>query len=254
MEIFDARQALCEMGRRLWQRGFVAANDGNLSVRVGDDRVLATPTGVSKGFMSPGDLVLTDLDGKVVQGDRRPSSELPMHLEVLRLRPDAQAVVHAHPPYATAFATAGVPLDQCLLPESVVTMGAVLIAPYATPATDEMPGSIQPYVTRADAVLLANHGALTWAESPEAAYYRMETLEHTAVITHHAMALGGPKVLDGEQVAKLEALRERFGLPGRCLPCEAAGACPALEPVPDAGERELIERVTRAVLDALGKS
>lgn len=252
MELFDARQALCEIGRRLWQRGMVAANDGNLSVRVGQDRLLATPTGFSKGFMAPGDLILTDLDGQVVQGEHRPSSELKMHLEVYRLRPEVQAVVHAHPPYATAFALAGVPLDQCLLPESVVTMGAVLIAPYATPSTDEMAATIRSYVTRADAVLLANHGALVWAESIEAAYFRMETLEHTAVITHHALALGGPKVLNQEQVAELRQLRERFGLTGRCLPCEAA-TNPAGAPAPSSDEGALIERITRAVLEALGR-
>lgn len=251
MELFDARQALCEYGRRLWQRGTVAANDGNLSVRIGEDRLLATPTGVSKGFMAPGDLILTDLDGTVVQGERKPSSELKMHLEVYRLRPDVQAVVHAHPPVATAFALAGVPLDQCLLPESVLTMGAIPIAPYATPSTDEIPASIRGYITKADAVLLANHGAVVWADSLEAAYYRMETLEHTATITYHALALGGPRPLDAQQVDKLRQVRDRMGLTGRCLPCEAAGTCPAVEPPVGAEERALVERVTRAVLEAL---
>ncbi|MFN2165376.1 MAG: class II aldolase/adducin family protein, partial [Anaerolineae bacterium] len=169
------------------------------------------------------------VDGTVVQGERKPSSELKMHLEVYRLREDVQAVVHAHPPYATAFALAGVPLDQCLLPESVLTMGAIPLAPYATPSTEEIPASIRDYITKADAVLLANHGAVVWADSLEAAYYRMETLEHTATITHHALALGGPKALDAQQVDKLKQVRDRMGLTGRCLPCEAAGTSPAAE-------------------------
>lgn len=260
MQLFDARQAICDYGRRLWQRGMVAANDGNLSVRIGDDRLLATPTGVSKGFMEPADLILCDLDGRVVQGERRPSSELKMHLEVYRLRSDAQAVVHAHPPYATAFALAGVALDQCLLPESVLTLGAIPIASYATPSTEEIPASIRDHVPRCDAVLLANHGAVVWADDLLAAYYRMETLEHAAAITHHARALGGPQPLTAEQVAKLEQVRREMGLSGRCLPCEpgepgrAAAGCPL--PAADSAaaaddERALIERITRAVLAAL---
>ena len=229
----------------------VAANDGNLSVRIGEDRLLATPTGVSKGFMAPDDLILCDLDGRVVQGNKQPSSELKMHLAVYHHRPEIQAVVHAHPPYATAFALAGVPLDQCLLPESVVTMGAVPLVPYATPSTEEMPDSLRPYVGRCDAVLLANHGALVWAESLEAAYYSMETLEHAAQINHHTLALGGPRLLSVEEVAKLSQVRERLGVTGRCLPCEAAGTCPAL---PDEAERELTERVVEAVLAILGRN
>ena len=228
----------------------VAANDGNLSVRIGEDRLLATPTGVSKGFMEPGDLILCDLQGRVIQGRKQPSSELKMHLAVYRQRPEIQAVVHAHPPYATAFALAGVPLDQCLLPESVVTMGAVPIVPYATPSTEEMSDSLRPFVGRCDAVLLANHGALVWAESLEAAYYSMETLEHAAQINHHALALGGPRRLTVDEVAKLSQVRERMGLTGRCLPCEAAGAGPAL---PDESKQALIERVVEVVLSSLGR-
>lgn len=258
MELFSARAQLCEFGRRLWQRGYVAANDGNLSVRLGDDRLLATPTGVSKGFMSPDDLILTDLDGQVIQGSRRPSTELKMHLLVYRLRGDVRAVVHAHPPVATAFALAGLALDRCLLPESVLSLGAVPIVAYGTPSTDEIPQALSPYVPRCDAVLLANHGALVWADSLEAAYFKMETLEQSATITWHAQALGGPRPLSPGDVAKLSQLRERLGLSGRSLPCEAAGSCPVLPPRPPAnttvpGEAELIEQVTRAVLDQLLK-
>jgi len=245
---WQARQELLEIGRRLWLRGFVAANDGNLSVRLDGGRLLATPTGLSKGFMQPEDLVVTDLEGAVLEGRGRPSSELGMHLEVYRGRPDVRAVVHAHPPVATAFAVAGLPLDQCLLPEMVLSLGAIPVAPYGTPSTDEIPASIRPFVPRCDAVLLANHGAVTWADSLLGAFYRMETLEHTATITHHAMALGRLNPLPAAEVEKLGALRARYGLTGRVLPCQAAGSCPALEP---AGEAELVERVTRAVLDTL---
>jgi L-fuculose-phosphate aldolase len=242
---------MLEVGRRLWLRGFVAANDGNLSVRLDDGRVLATPTGISKGFMASGDLIVTDLEGRLVEGERRPSSELQMHLEVYRGRPDVGAVVHAHPPVATAFAVAGIPLDQCLLPEMVVSLGAIPIAPYGTPSTDEIPRSIRPFVPRCDAVLLANHGAVTWADTLEGAFHRMETLEHTATITHHAMSLGRLNPLPAAEVEKLQALRARYGLTGRVLPCQAAGACPALE---SAGEQDqLVERVVQAVLEALGE-
>jgi len=247
---WQARQELVEYGRRLWLRGFVAANDGNLSVRLDGERVLTTPTGVSKGFMAPDDLLVTDLGGARVEGRGRPSSELPMHLEIYRGRPDVRAVVHAHPPVATAFAVAGIPLDQCLLPEMVVSLGAIPIAPYGTPSTEEIPASIRPFVPRCDAVLLANHGAVTWADSLPGAFHRMETLEHTATITHHALALGHPRSLPAAEVEKLQRLRERYGLTGRVLPCQAAGACPALER-PEADEAALVERVTRAVLEAL---
>jgi len=249
MQLWDAKDLVVEMGRRLWQRGYVAANDGNLTIRLDEDRLLATPTGVSKGFMRPEMLIITDMEGRVIDGDRQPSSELKMHLEVYRLRSDVQAVVHAHPPVSTAMSVAGVALDKCVLPESVLTMGAIPTAPYATPSTDEIPAGLRPFIPNCDAVLLANHGAVTWAADIETAYFRMETLEHTANITFQAMLLGQVNVLGQGDVEKLKQVRERMGIPGRALPCEAAGTCSI-----DGGDTErLVETVAQTVLRELSK-
>jgi L-fuculose-phosphate aldolase len=205
----DGRKAakeIVEIGRRMWIKGWVAANDGNISVRLRDGGVLATPTGVSKGFLTPGMLVRLDAKGAARPGrtGHRPSSEIRMHMEVYRRRPDIRAVVHAHPPYATAFAVAGISLDKCVLPEAVLTLGAVEVAPYGTPSTDEIPESIAP-----------NHGALAFGTDLLTAYHRMETLEHTATITHLAMGLGRVKTIPKAQVKKLMELREKLGIQGR---------------------------------------
>ncbi len=254
MQFGQARDEMVEVGRRLWQRGYVAANDGNISQRVGEDRLLATPTGVSKGFMTAEMLILTDMDGKVVRGELRPSSELNMHIEVYRLRPEIKAVVHAHPPVATSFSVAGIALDKCILPESVLTLGAIPVAGYATPSTDEMPASIRPFVSSHDALLLANHGAVTWAVSLEQAYFRMETLEQGAAIVHHALMLGNVNLLGPEEVAKLKAVGEKMGLGSKVLNCETNAGCTAetYATGPDADER-LIETVARAVIEEISK-
>ena len=139
----QARADIVEVGRRLWERGYVASNDGNISVRLDDSRLITTPKSVSKGFMTPDMMVITDLDGKKIAGERDPSSELKMHLEVYRNRPDARAVVHAHPPTATGFAVAGIPLDRAVLAEVITTLGSIPIAEYATPSTEELPAAVQ---------------------------------------------------------------------------------------------------------------
>ena len=156
----QARADIVEVGRRLWERGYVASNDGNISVRLDDHRLITTPKSVSKGFMTPDMMVVTDLDGKKISGERDPSSELKMHLEVYRNRPDARAVVHAHPPTATGFAVAGIPLDRAVLAEVITTLGSIPIAEYATPSTEELPAAVRKYVKAHDGLLLANHGAL----------------------------------------------------------------------------------------------
>ena len=176
----QARADIVEVGRRLWERGFVASNDGNISVRLDDSRLITTPKSVSKGFMTPDMMVVTDLDGKRLSGEREPSSELKMHLEVYRNRPDARAVVHAHPPTATGFAVAGIALDRAVLAEVITTLGSIPIAQYATPSTEELPAAVRKYVKAHDGLLLANHGALALAGDVMSAYYRMETIEHFA--------------------------------------------------------------------------
>src|SRR5919202_2138756 len=155
------RADIVEVGRRLYARGYTAANDGNISVRLDSARLLMTPKNVCKGFMSPDMMCITDLEGRKLAGDRDPSSEMQMHLEVYRQRPDVNAVVHAHPPIATGFATAGVPLDKAVLAEVVTTLGSIPIAEYATPSTTELPDAVRKYVKAHDGMLLANHGALT---------------------------------------------------------------------------------------------
>ena len=155
------RDGIVEVGRRLYARGYVASNDGNISVRLDEARILTTPKSVSKGFMTPEMMVVTDLAGKKISGERDPSSELLMHLEVYRNRPDVRAVVHAHPPLATGFAVAGIPLDRAVLAEVITTLGSIPIAEYGTPSTQELPDAVRQYIKAHDGLLLANHGALT---------------------------------------------------------------------------------------------
>jgi len=208
----QARADIVEVGRRLWQRGFVASNDGNISVRLDERRLITTPKNVSKGFMTPEMMVVTDLDGRKIAGERDPSSELKMHLEVYRNRPDARAVVHAHPPTATGFAVAGIPLDRAVLAEVITTLGSIPIAEYATPSTQELPNAVRKYVKAHDGLLLANHGALAIAGDVMSAYYRMETIEHFARISLVAHTLGRENLLSRDEVERLQGLRGMYGI------------------------------------------
>ena len=206
------REQIVEVGRRLYARGYTASNDGNISVRLDDRRLLMTPKSVCKGFMSPDMMCITDLEGKKLAGDRDPSSEMQMHLEVYRQRPDANAVVHAHPPTATGFAVAGIPLDRAVLAEVVTTLGSVPIAEYATPSTKELPEAVRKYVKAHDGMLLANHGALTLGRDLFGAYYKMETIEHFAKISLVARLLGGERLLSRQEVDRLQGLRGMYGI------------------------------------------
>src|SRR5919106_2015504 len=203
---------IVEIGRRLWQRGYVASNDGNISVRLDERRLMTTPANVSKGFMTPDMMVITDFDGKKISGDRKASSELKMHLQVYRDRPDANAVVHAHPPTATGFAVAGIPLDRAVLAEVVTTLGSIPIAEYGTPSTPELPAAVRRYIKAHDGLLLANHGALTVAGDVYSAYYKMETIEHFAKISLVARQLGREHLLSREEVQRLQGLRGSYGI------------------------------------------
>ena len=206
------RAEIVAIGKRVYDRGYVASNDGNISVRLDDRRVLITPTGVSKGFMKPGDLIVVDLEGRVLQGTKRPSSESDMHLRIYRDRPDVNAVCHAHPPYATGFAVAGIPLDRRILPEFVIGLGAVPVVEYGATGTPALYGTLRRYVQDYDAFLLANHGAVTVAGSLLGAYHRMETLEHVAMILFVARQLGRVNELTRAQVAQLVAMRKSWGV------------------------------------------
>ena len=224
------RADIVEVGRRMYARGYTASNDGNISVRLPSDRLLMTPKGVCKGFMSPDMMCITDLDGRKLEGDRDPSSEMLMHLEVYRQRPDVLAVVHAHPPTATGFAVAGIPLDRPVLAEVLTTLGSIPIAEYATPSTKELPAAVRKYIKAHDGMLLANHGALTVGADVYAAYYKMETIEHFATISLVARLLGRENLIAREEVVRLQGLRDMYGIKAPAPICDDAGA--AAEPSP----------------------
>lgn len=205
MDYETQRKLMCELGRRMWERGWVAANDGNLSRRLGEGLYLITPAGVSKGFLTPDMLVVVDSEGRAVSagGTFRPSSETPLHLECYRRRPDVSGVCHAHPPAATAFACARMGLEEPLLGEAVLSLGRVPCAPYGRTGTEELPRAAGPLLEGHNAVLLSNHGAVTMGPDLESAYWRMETLEHTAQVSLNVRLLGGGVPLTPEQAAEL---------------------------------------------------
>ena len=211
MTFQEEREAVCRLGKLLYDRGYVAANDGNISVRVGEGRLLITPSGVSKGRMTPDMLLVTDLDGTVIEGNRHPSSEGKMHLEVYRGRPDVNAVVHAHPPVSTAFAVCRRGLETPYLSELVAGLGQVPCTPsFAMLSTEAAPQSVRPYLADHNALLLANHGALAWGGDLWEAFDRLETVEHTAKIVLNAQLLGGGIPLTEEEVVRLQGLRGMY--------------------------------------------
>jgi L-fuculose-phosphate aldolase len=223
------RSHIVEVGRRLYARGYCASNDGNISVRLDGGRVLTTPKGVCKGYMSPDMMVLTDMSGRKVAGDRDPSSEVLMHLAVYRNRPDAHAVVHAHPPLATGFAVAGIPLDRAVLAEVITTLGSIPIAEYGTPSTPELAQAVERHIKAHDGLLLANHGALTVGHELFATYYKMETIEHFAKISLVARLLGRERLLSREEVDRLQQLRGRYGIAAPAPICEPEQAATAAD-------------------------
>ena len=224
------RADIVEVGRRLYARGYTASNDGNISVKLDAGRLLMTPKSVCKGFMEPSMMCITDAEGRKLAGDRDPSSEMLMHLEVYRQRPDVQAVVHAHPPIATGFAVAGIPLDRAVLAEVVTTLGSVPIADYATPSTMELPEAVRKYVRAHDGMLLANHGALTVGADLFSSYYKMETIEHFAKISFVARTLGGERLLSREEVERLQGLRGKYGIASPAPICPDPSDGPGQDP------------------------
>ena len=213
----EIKQQICDIGKRIYDRGMVASNDGNISVKISENEFLCTPTGVSKGFMTPEYICKIDSDGKVLEANEgfRPSSEIKMHLRVYKERPDVKSVVHAHPMYATSFAIAGIPLVDPIMPEAVISLGAVPIAEYGTPSTEEIPDAVSKYLQDFDAVLLENHGALSYGDSLLNAYHKMESLEFYAELLFRSRQLGGPKEFTNEQVKRLYEIRRKFGMTGK---------------------------------------
>lgn len=208
-----AKKAIIDIGQRMYVRNFVAANDGNISIKTGDNEVWATPTGVSKGFMKKSMLVKVDLDGNVLEGTRKPSSELKMHLRAYKENLEIKSVCHAHPPVCTCFAIAGIPLDTPVLAEAIITLGNVPVAPYAELGSKEVPEAIAPYCRTHNGVLLANHGAVTWAEDAYGAYYRLESMEYYAnILMLTEKVIGKQNTLSKEQIERLLAMRKKFGI------------------------------------------
>jgi L-fuculose-phosphate aldolase len=204
----DIARSIVLVCHKLYEKGFVSATDGNVSARLECGNVLVTPSGLNKGQIGESDLVELKADGTPVTLSRKASTETDMHLFIYQQRPDVQAVVHAHPPHATGFATAHIPLTACLFPEVIVGLGAIPLASYATPSTKEVSDSLAPYVRSADAILLANHGVVTYGSSVEDAYFKMEKVEHAAHITFVARVLGGEKPLSAGEIEKLKNISE----------------------------------------------
>lgn len=264
---FEIKKQICDIGKRIYDRGMVAANDGNISVKISDNEFLCTPTGVSKGFMTPEYICKVDANGNVIQANQgfKPSSEIKMHMRVYRERPDVGSVVHAHPIYATSFAIAGIPLTQPIMPEAVIALGCVPIAEYGTPSTEEIPDAVEKYLPYYDAVLLANHGALSYSDTLLNAYHKMESLEFYAELLFKAKQLGGPKELSNAQVERLYEIRRQFGLKGKhpadlCpnakagkKSCHSCGKCGVVSSDGDAIEADVIAAITKKVMEQLGK-
>ena len=209
------REDILLVGRLMFEKGWIAANDGNITIRLSEDRLLATPTGVCKGMLRAEDLLICDLAGEKLCGERECTSELAMHLTIYRLRPDVKSVVHAHPPVATGFAAAGRALDMALLPEVVITLGSVPLADYGLPGTPALTEGMLPYIPKYDALLMANHGAVSYGDDVLQAFQRMEIVEHFARITLVAEMLGGAKVLPRVEVQKLFDSRARYKVKSR---------------------------------------
>ncbi len=204
------REEIVRFGRMLHERGYIAATDGNLSVRLDADAILCTPTGMSKGMLEPEDLVVVDRSGHQLSGYRGVSSEIGMHVLIYRLRPDCGGIVHAHPPTATGYAAAGLPLNQALVSEIVLALGRVPLAPYATPGTPELVDTLTPLVPQHDAILMANHGVVTYGQDLLRAYMNMETVEHFARIALVTHMLGRQQLLNESEIAKLAEARARY--------------------------------------------
>jgi len=266
------RKEIVRVCRLLHEKGYVAATDGNVSVRLGKNRILSTPSGFSKGFLAPEQLIVTDLEGKRLSSYSyyyepasralKPTSELPMHLEAYRQRPDIGAVVHAHPPICVALSIADISLAKCLLPEVVVTLGLIPTTEYATPSSAEGPGVIRDLIVKHDALVIQRHGTLTVGQDPFDAYLKLEKMEHAASVTLILRQLGQETPLPPAEVAKLLQMRREKGLAvegeeedfcASCGVCDLAVDRPPPVLTPEHNEEELVRLVTREVLKELSK-
>jgi L-fuculose-phosphate aldolase len=242
------RDDITQVGKLMFDKGWIAANDGNITIRLEENLILATPTGVSKGMIMPGDLILCDLDGNKLCGERECTSEMAMHLTIYRLRPDIRSVLHAHPPVATGFATAGRALNLGLLPEIVIRLGSVPLCDYGLPGTPARTEGMLPYIPKYEALLMANHGVVCYGTDVFDAYFKMESVEHFARIALVAELLGGPKVLPRVEIQKLFDSRKRY-----CVDSNNGfdqGAPLAAEDMPEPNEKiEITRNELLAVID-----
>jgi L-fuculose-phosphate aldolase len=231
------REEIVRYGRMIHERGYVAATDGNLSVRLDEKRVLMTPTSMCKGMMTPSDLVIVDKTGKKLAGRRDVSSEMAMHLLIYRMRPDIKAIVHAHPPTATGYAAAGMPLNEALISEVVICLGAIPLAKYGTPGTPELTDALEPLIPEYDAILMSNHGVVSYGEDLQKAYMKMETVEHFAKVALVAHQLGRQQVLSKEDVEKLLVVRRKYAAVNSAAPMRPGSGNNGTQPVNGAGSR-----------------
>src|SRR6185503_18461978 len=206
----EFRAELTRFCHLIYEKGYVASTDGNISVRLPDGHIMCTPTICNKGFVRPEDMVIIDIHGKRVKGERKASSEIAMHLLIYEMRPDAKAVVHAHPQAATAYAAAGIPLNKALISEVVLALGCIPLAEYGTPGTPELTDQLRPFIKNFDALLMANHGVVTYGVDLEDAFNRMDTVEHFAKISLYTKILGKERLLSNENVEKLLVQRQKY--------------------------------------------
>ncbi len=210
-EAKDIKEWICEIGRRVYNKGFAAANDGNISYRIGENEVLCSPTMICKGFMTPDDICMVDLEGKQLAGKKKRTSEILLHLTIMKQRPDVRAVVHCHPPHATAFAVTREPIPQCVLPEIEVFMGEVPLAPYETPGGQEFASTVSPFLKATNTIILTNHGTVTFGKNLEEAYWKTEILDAYCRILILSKQLDGITYLDETKSRELLDLKKRLG-------------------------------------------
>jgi L-fuculose-phosphate aldolase len=252
MDEQTARREIVRVGQLLYERSYVVSSDGNVSVRLDDGRIVATPTMTSKGRMTEDSLAVTDLKGKPLN-DRKASSELAMHLLVYQERDDVRAVCHAHPPHGTAFAVAGLAIDQPILSEVILTLGCVPLAEYGTPSTSELTEAMRPLVRHHNALLMANHGAVAYGADIWQAFDRLETLEHTAKIAILARMLGGSRNLPADAIEKLINVREAAGYLGESARCQSCGYLHETKLTCPAGGRNVVDNHAKVQANGAGK-
>ncbi len=252
---WELKEQICEVGRLIWQRGYIAANDGNLSVRLNENEVLVTPTLVSKGFMKPEDIITIDLQGRKIKGEKKQSSEIQLHLGIYKNRPDIHGIVHCHPPHAVAFAIARVALPKCILPEMEVFIGEIPIAPYANPGTEDFYQSVHPYVQHHTALILTNHGTVTYGKDIIDAYYKTEQVDQYCRVLLLARQIGEWNQMTFDAMEHIFKVKERLGIPDPRLSEDLKTICRPEIPIrsaePSPVNPELVDKIVKEIVAKL---